>query len=135
MGQKSEYIQKLKKWYAAIDADSSGDVTLDELLAHLEEPVVLEFARTLDIEILDVKQFFMMLSGNSSKPVDLDSFVTGCIKLRGLAKSIDLLTLVHTSRELLGRQHEDQNQFKAFCLGEFDAMRQVLGIPRAERGQ
>jgi len=132
--KKDEYIEKLKKWYTKIDIDNSGDVSLDELVGHLNDPDVIAFARTLDIEILDVKQFFMMLSCNGSKPVDLESFVIGCIKLKGLAKSMDLLSLMNSSKEIAAKQLDSLRNFEAFCRREFDAIKNNIFVAPAETG-
>ena len=53
--RKGEYIAELKKRRDS-DADRSGDVTLRELMSHLDDPGVQVFADTLDMGILDVNQ-------------------------------------------------------------------------------
>ena len=109
-----------------IDTDKSGTVTLSEVTEHLDDPVLASFAKTLDIEILDVKQFFAMLSCNGRKPVDFDSFALGCIKMKGVAKSMDLIDLVYTSKEQVERHREDMARFDAFCRHEFVDLRRLF---------
>merc|ERR1712110_791887 len=51
--------------------------------------------------------FFEVLSAKGSKKVDLDTFVQGCIKLRGSAKSMDMSQVMiqqQAANELLEQQ-------------------------------
>merc|ERR1712050_69807 len=79
--------------------DGSGDISEDEFCRHLKDPEMVAFASSLEIEVVDVAQFFNIISGNGKYPVDVETFVVGCIKLKGLAKSIDLLGLIHLQKK------------------------------------
>jgi hypothetical protein len=131
LDRKDEYIKNLKAWYSKIDTDNSGDVTLKELSGHLNDPCVLEFAKILDIEVLDVRQFFIMLSGNGSKTVDLETFVVGCIKLKGLARSMDLLDLLHTCKDNMNDLQDSIRDLQNMCGHEFKTLRCRVGLSPA----
>lgn len=87
---KSDYIGIVKAFFEEIDDDESGDVTLEEFRKHLGNPKLRLFAESLDIPVEDAEQFFRVLSNNGAVTVDIDTFVVGCIKLRGYSKSVDL---------------------------------------------
>merc|ERR1712190_432199 len=98
-------------------------ITYDQFARSANDPDVLAFAETLEIELFDLKQFFSVLSANNKRPVNLESFVIGCIKLKGMAKSMDLLDLIYAHRassDLIGKRLaslEDE------CLRQFATLR------------
>merc|ERR1712160_76935 len=81
-----------------IDSDNSGSITYDEFIIALEDPSMVSFALEMGIDLPDIKQFFAVLSSNGQRGVDLETFVVGCIKLKGAAKSMDLMDLVFAHR-------------------------------------
>merc|ERR1712137_11009 len=93
--QKQKYIEKLRKFYDEIDNDGSGEISYHELCANLHNPTWYAFAASLEIDASDAKQFFHLLSNEGNHPVDIDTFVVGCIKLKGHAKSMDLVSLAY----------------------------------------
>lgn len=103
---RKEYVKRLTVWFKRMD-DGSGNISFDEFCKRCEDPEMVAFASSLDVEILDVKQFFSALSSRGRHPVDLDTFVVGCIKLKGLAKSMDLLELMENHKQV-SRVHERQ---------------------------
>eukprot|EP00435_Cladocopium_sp_Y103_P060812 s1402_g22.t1 len=53
-----------------------------------------DFEASLGLEIHDAKTFFDMLIGVSDdKYVDIDTFVKGCMRMKGPATSIDMLSM------------------------------------------
>merc|ERR1712039_99315 len=93
--RKDEYVAKLKEWFSSIDENGDGMITYDQFARSANDPDVLAFAESLDIELFDLKQFFNVLSANNKRPVNLENFVIGCIKLKGMAKSMDLMDLMY----------------------------------------
>merc|ERR1719401_3271473 len=83
---------------------------------------MIAFCSSLDIELLDVDLFFNVLSSNGRRSVDLETFVVGCIKLRGLAKSMDLIELICMHKNLQVKQ----DRLTSFCEKQFDQLRLLL---------
>jgi len=98
LAKKDEYIDMLRGFFDAVDEDHNGEVSYDEFCKLLKEPGVHAFAASLQIDVTDARQFFHILSGNGRVPVDLETFVIGCIKLRGQARSVDLVQLLTEHR-------------------------------------
>eukprot|EP00929_Paragymnodinium_shiwhaense_P039723 TRINITY_DN20835_c0_g1_i2.p1 TRINITY_DN20835_c0_g1~~TRINITY_DN20835_c0_g1_i2.p1 ORF type:complete len:367 (-),score=72.90 TRINITY_DN20835_c0_g1_i2:91-1191(-) len=118
-----EYIEKLRGWFSTVDTDGSGDVTYDEFCDKLQDPQAVAFASTLNIEVTDLKQFFAGLSNNGTRPVNLEAFVIGCIRMRGPAKSMDLLELMFHEREAAAEGRRQMLEFEEFCKSELRTMR------------
>merc|ERR1712167_419622 len=86
----------------------------------------MAFAESLEIEAGDLQQFFTILSANGSRRVDLETFVIGCIKLRGMAKSMDLMDLLLSHRQL----SNEQKKLIKVCERNFDNLTRLLnGVP------
>lgn len=95
MEQKDYYVGQLQEWYKRIDADHSGSISYEEIEAHLEDREMVAFASRMGIDLLDVKKFYDILSSRGKRKVDLGTFVVGCMKLHGTARSMDLAHLIH----------------------------------------
>jgi hypothetical protein len=93
--ERDEYIEKLQIVYDEIDDDGDGEITLDEFLKHTESPELLAFVSSMDIDIAGARHFFRVLSCDGRVSVDIQTFVDGCMKLKGSARSLDLLDLLY----------------------------------------
>eukprot|EP00929_Paragymnodinium_shiwhaense_P015583 TRINITY_DN12369_c0_g1_i1.p1 TRINITY_DN12369_c0_g1~~TRINITY_DN12369_c0_g1_i1.p1 ORF type:complete len:836 (+),score=150.79 TRINITY_DN12369_c0_g1_i1:237-2510(+) len=118
-----EYIDKLRGWFSSVDKDGNGCVTYDEFCEKLQDPEAMAFASTLNIELTDLKQFFAGLSHNGTRPVNLETFVVGCIRLRGPAKSMDLLELIFHEREATEEIRQQLSELQLFCMSELKFLR------------
>jgi len=93
MQKKEDYIHSLEEFFAMIDGDRDGEITFSEFCAHLHQPQMHAFASSLDIDVTDARRFFEVLSDRGHRAVDIETFVVGCIKMRGPARSVDLVDL------------------------------------------
>lgn len=128
LARKKQYMSKVVKIFSLVDEDGSGAITYDEFLTHKRDPMLVAFANSLDIEPDALEQFFGLLSGGGKRPVDLETFVVGCIRVRGHAKSMDLLDLLVTQQ----RVEDEQNRFIQYCEEQFRAIRQAIQVPAAQ---
>jgi hypothetical protein len=95
IAHRKAYIENVSDLFRTIDVDRSGELTFAEVLEKTQDPKMVGFAASLEIEVTDVAQFFAMLSEDGLYTVDIGAFVNGCMKLRGSAKSLDLMGLIH----------------------------------------
>jgi len=105
---KNDYMNQVNSLYDEMDVDDSGEVTRHEFVKYMSDPRMTAFASSLNIESVDLDQFFDVLSCRGVKAVDLETFVDGCIRLRGPARSMDVLDLLmrqDTIAEDVGRVH------------------------------
>jgi len=119
---KEKYIKMLRQWFRAIDKVNSGRVSMAQFTENMHSPEMFAFASRMGIEITDIRQFFAVLTNNGTKPVDLETFVVGCIKLKGAAKSMDLMDLMFCHRQL----NAQNSEFIRYCEGEFNSLRRYL---------
>lgn len=98
--KKDEYVAQLKDLFSQIEDDGDGAITINEFINHANDPKLHAWADHLGIDLTDSKHFFEVLSHNGSLKVDLETFVVGCIKLRGQAKQVDVLSVLQLSKQI-----------------------------------
>merc|ERR1711871_198349 len=96
--------------FESIDRGGNGLISWEDFFESLHQSSMLSFLSKLDLDVLDVAQFFAILSDDGQCRVDLEAFVTGCIKMRGNAKSMDLLGLINQSRKEISKMNEFREQ-------------------------
>mmetsp|Transcript_43582 Transcript_43582/g.83667 ORF Transcript_43582/g.83667 Transcript_43582/m.83667 type:complete len:192 (-) Transcript_43582:63-638(-) len=100
LAAKKEYMNQICSVFEEMDIDDSGEVVRTEFLKFMEDARMIKFAGSLDIDAMDLNQCFDVLSCGGEDPVDLDTFVDGCIRLRGTARSIDVLDMLIHQKQL-----------------------------------
>lgn len=123
LARKEEYKHKIADLYKNMDSDGSGEVSFDEFKLHMGDPLAAAFAESLDLEVTDLEQFFSVLSEHGEIAVDIEAFVVGCIKLRGLSKRMDMIDLMKSHK----RMAEEQKDFVRFCTVQFELINGKLG--------
>jgi len=98
LDRKSEYMRRAVEFFENMDQDGSGDLSFEEFNMHAADPEMVAFAASLELDVTDITQFYSMLSCRGRYPVDMDTFVTGCMKLKGAARSMDLQDLIASQR-------------------------------------
>jgi len=106
MQKKNDYVRKAEQLFEFMDRDSSGDVTEDEFKKYTTNPQMAAFASSLDLDVSDITQFYKMLSCRGRYSVDAETFVVGCLKLRGTARSLDLQGLIVSQSRALNAAEE-----------------------------
>jgi len=96
--RKSDYKRRAAELFLHIDHDASGDISEEEFHKHAADPEMVAFAWSLELDVTDIAQFYSMLSCRGRYTVDLDTFVVGCMKLKGYARSMDLQGLIATQK-------------------------------------
>jgi len=122
--RKEEYMNRIVALYQQMDEEGSGDVSFETFCKHLSDPSMVAFAESLDIDCMNLKQFFNILSANGARQVDLETFVVGCIKLRGMAKSMDMMDVLISQR----RFAEEIESLWCSCDHHFKDIRMRLAL-------
>jgi len=89
-----DYMTRASELFRKIDLDGSGDVTEEEFLKYARDADMTALASSLELDVSDMMQFYKMLSCRGKYPVDKETFLVGCLKLRGPARAIDLQALI-----------------------------------------
>jgi len=96
---QARQLQKLRELFAELDADTDGMLSWSEFQMALRDPLVLQWLRTLDIEPRDLEDLFDLMDDGDGM-ISMDEFITGVNRMKGQAKSIDLVNLLTVVRRL-----------------------------------
>jgi len=86
------------------DLDDSGSVSWSEFQSCLDHPEMIQFFKSIDVDITEAETVFHLLDFNECGKLELDQFMGGVLRLRGPAKAVDLAMLMHETRRMARRQ-------------------------------
>merc|ERR1719409_416309 len=88
---RQRVFDHLLEIFEAADEDGSGTLTLGEVQKAINKPEIYNKLKMIEFPVEDPKQVFMLLDYNNSCELSIDEFIAGCIRMKGTAKSKDLL--------------------------------------------
>jgi len=97
-----KYAQRLKEMFQDMDTDGSGTINLLELEEHLKDPIVKAYFSALDIDPSATWTLFTLLDSDGTNEIDLEEFIIGCLRLKGQARSTDMVRLGYEMKWLGG---------------------------------
>jgi len=89
--------EEVRRIFKDADKDGSGIITLEEFRRHLDDPWVKAYFSGLQMDPSDAYSLFTLMDTDGSNGVSIDEFVDGCMKMKGHAKCIDVLSLMYDS--------------------------------------
>lgn len=93
MAQRAEFTAVMQQVFMELDQNNSGALTYDEFEQHIEDDKIMAYLQTLELDATQIRSLFMLLDVDRTGEVDLDEFVTGCVRLKGGAKNLDMAFL------------------------------------------
>jgi hypothetical protein len=93
MEQKVEFVEMLQRVFEELDSNGSGTLTLDEFEQQIQDEHILTYLSTLELDIDQVRVLLSLLDVDQNGEVDIEEFITGCLRLKGRAKSLDMAIL------------------------------------------
>jgi len=117
---QSRTREEMRSIFERADTDGSGNVTFDELEFLLDDSSrVRAYFAGLDLDPSEARSMFVLMDLDKSGSVDIDEFVDGCLKIKGHAKSIDVLSIMYDNANqyeyftrLLDKLSHDMEQLK-----------------------
>eukprot|EP00929_Paragymnodinium_shiwhaense_P059629 TRINITY_DN29855_c0_g1_i2.p1 TRINITY_DN29855_c0_g1~~TRINITY_DN29855_c0_g1_i2.p1 ORF type:complete len:630 (-),score=101.30 TRINITY_DN29855_c0_g1_i2:127-2016(-) len=109
-----------------IDDDGSRSISRQELEAFMDNEEFRQCFEVRGIDIKDATLFFHTLQAaaglTEDSAVDIETFIGGCLRLKGLASSIDVQTLAFEAKVM----HSLQKKFFAFVEARFLSVEERL---------
>eukprot|EP00427_Karlodinium_veneficum_P011466 CAMPEP_0169083470 /NCGR_PEP_ID=MMETSP1015-20121227/12096_1 /TAXON_ID=342587 /ORGANISM="Karlodinium micrum, Strain CCMP2283" /LENGTH=606 /DNA_ID=CAMNT_0009143397 /DNA_START=35 /DNA_END=1856 /DNA_ORIENTATION=+ len=97
--------------FIAADFDQSGAMTYADFKRALDYVGVQDFFDAVDLEASEAKVLFTLLDASNDGQITAEEFLKGCLRLRGPAKSLDLLKL---SRQVMMRMDAQDKHIKYY---------------------
>eukprot|EP00928_Gymnodinium_smaydae_P051481 TRINITY_DN3502_c1_g1_i1.p1 TRINITY_DN3502_c1_g1~~TRINITY_DN3502_c1_g1_i1.p1 ORF type:complete len:586 (+),score=107.85 TRINITY_DN3502_c1_g1_i1:64-1821(+) len=87
---RQTYIKDVLSVFTEADSDNSGQVTWEEFQEHLQDKRVQAFFSYLELDTVAARRLFRLMDLDQSGAISAEEFVTGCMCLKGGAKTIDV---------------------------------------------
>jgi len=98
--EKTRYAKKLHEFFESADASGDGFVTWEEFQEILKDDKVVTYLATLELDASQSQTLFNMLDDGDRK-VAIDEFVKGALRLKGQARSADVIAVMHDCGRVL----------------------------------
>jgi len=91
----AELVRQVRKMFAMTDNDDDRELSWEEFEGHINDKRMNEYFKAVDLSRQDARDLFRLLDNDSSGSLSAEEFVQGCIRLRGPARSVDLMTMIY----------------------------------------
>eukprot|EP00439_Symbiodinium_sp_Y106_P040441 s3410_g4.t4 len=121
--EKQANIEKITNLFKAIDIEETGVITYQMLEDQVNSPEVQTYFEAIGLDVWDAWSFFKLLDSDGGGAVELNEFLMGCLRLRGQARSMDVVRVMRDQAWLLSQQSrfwtymEGQSSRLALCSG------------------
>jgi len=92
---KQKCVEQLTQLFRQVDENASGIISLTELTECTRNPKAMAYLSALGLDEDDADKFLALLDDDGSGDVDLTEFLNGCLRLKGPARSADIVHLIH----------------------------------------
>jgi len=99
MNEKKAYAKKLMDVFEAADVTGDGKISLEEFEHFLTDPKVKSYLATLELDTHETKTLFSMLDDGDGE-VTAEEFIQGAMRLKGGARSQDVISIMHDFNHL-----------------------------------
>jgi len=93
-------VNQLRRVLIEADVDTNGMISWEEFESQLENTELQEYFKAIDVDVSEAKGLFRLLDISDSGEILAEEFLSGCIRLRGPAKALDMQILLHQTRQM-----------------------------------
>merc|ERR1712032_707927 len=86
-------LESIREIFYLCDADRSGTLDCNEFLTAVQDPEVQRRMWELELPVDDALHLFNVMDGDGNRSLLINEFIDGCMKLKGPARSKDLLAV------------------------------------------
>ncbi|OLP90571.1 hypothetical protein AK812_SmicGene27841 [Symbiodinium microadriaticum] len=122
---REDHIQAFKAMFGHVDVEEEESITFDQLELLLSREDMQAYLSHLDITVESTGSMFKLLDTDGSGELSIEEFVDGLLRLKGQAKTIDLVGISYDIR----RQAVVMAEFMDFVEEQFE---EVLAQPSDE---
>eukprot|EP00930_Biecheleria_cincta_P034240 TRINITY_DN23677_c0_g1_i1.p1 TRINITY_DN23677_c0_g1~~TRINITY_DN23677_c0_g1_i1.p1 ORF type:complete len:607 (-),score=91.72 TRINITY_DN23677_c0_g1_i1:20-1840(-) len=109
------FQSKLEVLFESMDMNADGFLSHEEVQAAVENPALLNFLSTLELQTKDL-QFIFQLLDDGDGLLTLKEFCLGLTRLKGAARAYDFVVLLHEQYILRAFCHEIYTKLNDLCI-------------------
>mmetsp|Transcript_85131 Transcript_85131/g.264489 ORF Transcript_85131/g.264489 Transcript_85131/m.264489 type:complete len:716 (-) Transcript_85131:608-2755(-) len=98
MKRNETFLAEMKRIFEEADADGSGTISWEEFKGYLENDRVKAYLSTQQLDAFDARTLFDILNDGRGTEMSIESFIVGCQRLKGMARSVDLVAVLQETR-------------------------------------
>jgi hypothetical protein len=98
--KKEQCLDKLRQIFVLADTSSDGFINRAEFRAMIKRPAVQTIMQKLDLEVHETEALFQLLDDGDGE-ITHDEFIRGIWRLKGQARSVDLIKVQIDSERML----------------------------------
>jgi len=91
--ERAKYFRAVKRLFTKLDTDADGGITASEFEVALQDPSLISVFDALEISVEDAWNLFRTLDSDGDSHVGPQEFIDGCLRLKGPARSIDVVCI------------------------------------------
>jgi len=119
--EKQAYIKKLENVFKAVDVSGKGTLNLEEFETVVSNTSVKTWLQVLELEVHDAHSLFHILDDGDGE-VTYEEFLQGVMRVKGQARSMDVVALMRSSDKSLAATKELYEKVNG-VQGRIDRMR------------
>lgn len=107
-------------------------VSADDFVAHLADPEMKRYLKEIDVDVTSAHGLFRLLDPDDQGVIPVSQVLTGCVRLRGPAKSIDLASLTWEVRNMQRINADHRRSVERSLRDLTKILSDLLGPPAAD---
>jgi len=94
------FLDEMKRIFEEADEDGSGTISWEEFRHYLENDRVKAYLATQQLDAFDARTLFDILNEGKEEELSIETFIVGCQRLRGIARSVELVAVLQETRAI-----------------------------------
>merc|ERR1712178_186927 len=113
---KKKYLKAMRTIFEEMDTDGSLCVTEAEFEKRLKNENVQAYFNHLQLDVSDARTVFGILDFDHDGEVSIDEFLSGCYRLQGPSRSLDMKIMQYQVRHLTQVLHRNYDILSSLGL-------------------
>ncbi|CAJ1342823.1 unnamed protein product [Effrenium voratum] len=122
LANKEAHLHKINTLFNKLGGEESGLITYAQFEEGVDTVEVQEYFQTIGLDVLDAWSLFKLLDLDAGGSISIEEFFTGCLRLRGNAKAMDIAKVIHDQTWLV----KNQGAFQQYMDKEMQSLNQQL---------
>jgi len=93
-----DLVNRISELFFKCDKDKSGEISWSDFCSHCAHPHMEEYFKAVDLDPSEARGLWILLDQEDCGRIGSDTFVNGCLRLRGPARSTDMAALMYNMR-------------------------------------
>lgn len=119
--KEQHLVAQLRELFVTADEDQSGMISWEEFERKLDDESMVKYFKALELDVCEAKGLFTLLDVDNVGEILIEEFVSGCLRLRGGAKAIDLATLMYYNKRM-------SSNMRAHCVYIEEMLEEVMDL-------